>query len=180
MFFESWFIVFPKGWLEGLSTISSKLYLWWLASLLACLLVGLLASLLASSIACLLPSWFACLHAKWLVALAYRHGWLACLLACPMLACLHACMLACWLAGLAGLAGLPGLAGWPACLPGLPACLLACWLHCERMIGEKNPRGRGTNTQEKMVRPIQAIEWEGNPIRDCQQDSSLYSGYMSR
>ena len=25
-FIESWFIIFPKGWLEGLSTIGSKLY----------------------------------------------------------------------------------------------------------------------------------------------------------
>ena len=135
-FIESWFIVFPKGWLAGLSTIGSKLYTY--GGLLACLLACWLAGWLACLLPCLLPQpcWFACLHAKWLLALAYLHGWLACLLA-GWLACLPHCPLACWLA-------------WPACLAGL----LACWLHCERMIGEKHSPGKGKTYPGKIVRQI--------------------------
>ena len=116
---ESWFIVFPKGLLEGLSTISSKLYLWWLACLLACWLAGWLAGSLACLLACCLARLLSCL-------LASLPG---------LLACLPACLLA-----------------WPACLPGLLACLLPCWLHCERMIGEKNP-GQGEKIPKKNGAP---------------------------
>ena len=61
-------------------------------------------------------------------------------------------MLGWWLDGLAG-----WLAGLLACLPDLLACLLACWLHCERMIGEKNPRGRGTKFPGKNSAPLKSI-----------------------
>jgi len=130
---------------------STILYLWWPAGLLACLLAGWLAGwlayFLASSIACLPSSWFARLHARWLLALAYVRGWLGCLLA-VWLACLHAWLVVGWLGWLAGLL---------ACLPDLLACLLACWLHCERMIGEKNPRGRGTKFPGKNSAPLKSI-----------------------
>ena len=137
MIFESWFIIFPKGWPEGLSTIGSKLYLWWLAGSLANFLACFLAAFLACLPACKvvaysgLPAWLARLLACLLA------DWRACPLApCP-LACWLACLLACFLASL-----LPCvLASLLPCL----ACLLVRWLHCERMIGEKNPLGRGKN-----------------------------------
>ena len=69
-FIESWFIVFPKGWLEGLSKISLKLYLRWLACLLAGWLAGSLAYFLACFLNCLLAAFLACLlAAKLLLAL---------------------------------------------------------------------------------------------------------------
>ena len=105
--------------LEGLSTISSKLYLWWLAGWLACLLAGWLAGWLARLLACLLPCSVAQLFACFL-------AWLACLLA-GLLACL-ACL--------------------PACLACLLACFPAGFI-VKGWSGKNKSRGRGKNTQEK-------------------------------
>ena len=81
-FFLSWFIIVPKGWLEGLSTIGSRLYLWWLAGLLACWLADL-------------ASWLACLPACLLACCLARL--LSCSVVCVR-ACVLACLLPCFLA----------------------------------------------------------------------------------
>jgi hypothetical protein len=92
------------------------------------------------------------------------------LLACPL-----APLLAGWLACL--LVGWLGWPGWLACLPAcllgrllpcsvaqLLACLLACWLHCERMIGEKNPRGRGKNKNSAPPRIVVIFTEHSPPL----------------
>ena len=94
-FIESWFIVFPNGWLEGISTVGSKLCLWWLACLLAGWLAGSLAYFLACFLNCLLAAFLACLPAYKIVACSALPAW-------------QAGLLASWLTGWAGSAGLAG------------------------------------------------------------------------
>ena len=154
-FIESWFIIFSEGLARKFIYDWLKLYLWWLACLLVGWLAGLLPCLLPQLLACCLAGLLACMQSG---SCSGLRAWLACLLA-PLPLCL--------------LAGLAGLAGLPACLLGrllpcsvaqLLACLLACWLHCERMIGEKNPRGRGKNKNSAPPRIVVIFTEHSPPL----------------
>ena len=195
-------MVFPKGWLEVLSTWLKTLLMvaGWLACLHAGWLAGSLACFLAcfQLLACCLPGLLARMQSGCLLWLTCMAGLLASWLVC-LLACLSPCPLACWLACLlAGwLAWLAWLAGWLACvlacllaclfacclarllscLLALPACLawlLACLLAaCLLASLWKDDRGRKKNGEgEKKTRKIVRLSLKDGISSDCREEAS--------